>query len=115
MRMTTMQGNKMTTPSGTEMLELPFNLSGRRKKARRDANVRDGRDLFFSSAVGSWGGDSAPAMGMSLRARRKRSIVGSKGDVGPGQGGRRLSLWLTTGSHAQSMTELDDECRLFWR
>jgi hypothetical protein len=28
-----MQGNNRTTPSGIEMLELPFNLSGRRKNA----------------------------------------------------------------------------------
>lgn len=30
---TTMQGNRSTTPSGMEMLELPFNRNGRRKKA----------------------------------------------------------------------------------
>ncbi len=30
---TTMQGNNSTTPRGIEMLELPFNLSGRRKNA----------------------------------------------------------------------------------
>jgi hypothetical protein len=30
---TTMQGNNRTTPRGIEMLELPFNLSGRRKNA----------------------------------------------------------------------------------
>jgi hypothetical protein len=28
-----MQGNSRTTPRGIEMLELPFNLSGRRKNA----------------------------------------------------------------------------------
>jgi hypothetical protein len=28
-----MQGNNRTTPRGIEMLELPFNRSGRRKKA----------------------------------------------------------------------------------
>jgi len=30
---TTMHGNKRTTPNGIAMLELPLNLSGRRKKA----------------------------------------------------------------------------------
>jgi hypothetical protein len=30
---TTMQGNNRTTPRGIEMLELPFNRSGRRKNA----------------------------------------------------------------------------------
>lgn len=33
---TTMQGNKRTTPSGIEMLELPRNLRGRRKNASLD-------------------------------------------------------------------------------
>jgi hypothetical protein len=30
-RMTTKHGNKRTTPSGTEMAELPLSLSGRRR------------------------------------------------------------------------------------
>ena len=30
---TTMHGNRRTTPRGIEMLELPFNLNGRRKNA----------------------------------------------------------------------------------
>jgi hypothetical protein len=33
---TTIQGNSRTTPRGIEMLELPFNRSGRRKKANLD-------------------------------------------------------------------------------
>ena len=48
---TTMQGNNSTTPSGIDMLELPFNRSGRRKKASLD----DGLDfpfIFESSSVG---------------------------------------------------------------
>lgn len=54
MRMMTMQGKRMTTPSGTEMLELPLNLKGLRKNASREAKVF-GRGLTprrFSSAVG---------------------------------------------------------------
>lgn len=35
-RMTTMRGNNMTTPSGMEMAELPLKRSGLRKKARRE-------------------------------------------------------------------------------
>lgn len=72
-RTTTMQGNKMTTPRGTEMLELPFNRMGFRKKANRDASDFDGRCLcaVFSSAVGSRGGP----LGINLPARRKRSIL----------------------------------------
>jgi hypothetical protein len=31
-----MHGNNRTTPRGIEILELPFNLSGRRKKANRE-------------------------------------------------------------------------------
>jgi len=51
-----MQGKRMTTPRGTDMLEFPLNLSGLLKNARREANVF-GRGLTsrrFSSAVGSW-------------------------------------------------------------
>ena len=33
---TTIHGNKRTTPSGIEMLELPFNRSGRLKNANLD-------------------------------------------------------------------------------
>ena len=42
-RMTTMQGKSTTTPKGTEMLELPLNLRGLRKKARREAKRLLGR------------------------------------------------------------------------
>jgi hypothetical protein len=31
MRITTMSGKRITTPSGTEMLEFPLNLNGRLK------------------------------------------------------------------------------------
>lgn len=56
-RMMTMHGKRMTTPSGTEMLEFPLNLNGLRKKASREAKVF-GRALTsrrFSSAVGRGG------------------------------------------------------------
>jgi hypothetical protein len=52
MRITTMQGKRTTTPRGTDMLELPFNLRGLRKKARRDA-IPFAFALVFSSLVGS--------------------------------------------------------------
>lgn len=71
-RIMTMQGKRMTTPSGTDMLEFPLNLSGLRKKARRDANDV-GRGLTsrrFSSAVGNRGGPVAT----SLLALRNRSM-----------------------------------------
>jgi hypothetical protein len=73
MRMMTMQGKRMTTPSGTEMLEFPLNLNGLRKNASREANVC-GRGLTsrrFSSAVGSWG----VALATSLLALWNRSIL----------------------------------------
>ena len=70
-RTTTMHGKMMTTPKGTEMLELPFNLRGLRKKASREANrLERGFLPPFSSDRGSCGGPE----GMSLPARRKRSI-----------------------------------------
>lgn len=52
MRTTTMHGKRITTPSGTEMLEFPLNLNGLRKNARREV-IMLGRILRFSSAVGS--------------------------------------------------------------
>ena len=71
-RMTTMQGKSTTTPKGTEMLELPLNLRGLRKKARREAkrllgrivddvdvdvvvvdDDENGDDLSLSSTIGS--------------------------------------------------------------
>lgn len=72
MRMTTMQGNSMTTPRGMEMVEFPLRRSGRRKKARRDHNLPCVVLCFcsFSSAVGSRGPE-----GMILEARRIRSMV----------------------------------------
>ena len=48
---TTMQGNNSTTPSGIDMLELPFNRNGRRK----NANLDDGFEfpfIFASSSAG---------------------------------------------------------------
>lgn len=53
-RMRTMQGKRTTTPKGTDMLELPFNLKGLLKKASREARPFD-LDFPFSSLVGSWG------------------------------------------------------------
>ena len=44
---TTIHGNSRTTPNGIEMLELPFNLSGRLKKA----NLEDPLLLDFPSSV----------------------------------------------------------------
>ena len=71
-RMTTMPGKSTTTPKGTEMLELPLNLRGLRKKARREAkrllgrivddvdvdvvvvdDDENGDDLSLSSTIGS--------------------------------------------------------------
>lgn len=46
-----MHGNKTTTPKGTDILELPFNRSGLRKKASRDVNLFGGG--LFSPVVGS--------------------------------------------------------------
>ncbi len=71
-RMTTMHGKRITTPSGTEMLEFPFNRSGRRKKAKRDNSLPERECLPFSSVDGSW---SAGVDGSSLEARRRRSMV----------------------------------------
>jgi hypothetical protein len=68
-----MHGKMMTTPRGTEMLELPFNLSGRRNRARREVIIPE--RVFrppFSSDTGSCGGPD----GTSRPARRKRSIGG---------------------------------------
>jgi hypothetical protein len=49
---TTIQGNNNTTPSGMEMLELPFNLSGRLKKASLELTL----DLVFCpSTIGRFG------------------------------------------------------------
>jgi hypothetical protein len=71
--MTTMQGNRITTPSGTDTLEFPFNRIGRLKKASRDASLLDfAYRPAFSSAVGSFG---VVVVGRILDARRRRSIV----------------------------------------
>jgi hypothetical protein len=62
----------MTTPRGTEMVELPFNLMGRRKKASLEASIpRRLRRPPFSSATGSWSGGSCA----SRVTRRTRSIL----------------------------------------
>lgn len=71
-RMTTMSGKRITTPSGTEMLEFPLNLNGRLKYAKRDA-IGFGRCFRFSStaeAVGSCG-----VLPTSLLALWNRSIT----------------------------------------
>lgn len=54
-RMTTINGNSITTPTGMEMVEFPLKRNGLRKKARRDHKRPDlVFDLcIFSSAVGS--------------------------------------------------------------
>lgn len=52
---TTIHGNNKTTPRGIEMLELPLNLSGRRKNASLIL-VFD-LDVFPSSAVGRFGAE----------------------------------------------------------
>lgn len=78
--MTTIKGKSMTTPRGTDMLELPFSLKGRLKKARRDAMPLERLFLPFSSADGRWG--VGPA-GIYLRALWKRSMLG---DYRPGVG-----------------------------
>jgi hypothetical protein len=76
MRIRTTQGKSTTTPSGTDMLELPRSLRGLRKKARRD-RIGLGRVcgcLPFSSEVGSAAvgeDDEEPR----LTARRTKSIV----------------------------------------
>jgi len=70
MRMTTMHGKRMTTPRGTDMLELPFNLSGRLKKANLDA-IMPALDLRPFSSDGSW----AAGVGAIFDTRRRRSMM----------------------------------------
>lgn len=72
-RTTTMQGKRMTTPRGTEMLEFPFSLRGRLKYARREAIVPR---CLFSSAVGRWG---VWPTGRYFPARRRRSMMMDSG------------------------------------
>lgn len=67
MKMTTMHGNISTTPSGMEMLELPFNRKGRRKNASLDEFLVF---VFNSSIVGILGDG-----GRRLRARRTTSMA----------------------------------------
>ena len=50
---TTMHGNRRTTPRGIEMLELPFNLNGRRK----NANLEPVFGLVLTSSRGGVGWD----------------------------------------------------------
>lgn len=68
-----MAGKSTTTPSGTDTLEFPFNLSGRLRYARRVAHVVRPRALaVFSPVTGNcWG----PPAGMYLPARRRRSMA----------------------------------------
>ncbi len=51
-----MHGNNRTTPRGIEILELPFNRSGRRKKANLDVNVFF---VFASSVEGRFGDEGS--------------------------------------------------------
>jgi hypothetical protein len=64
---TTIHGKRRTTPSGTEILELPFNLSGRRKNANRDVFLLFD---FPSSSIGTFG-----AEGKRLITRCTKLIV----------------------------------------
>lgn len=50
---TTIHGKSKTTPRGIDMLELPFNLRGRRKKA----NLEFVFDLVLTSSIVGRGGD----------------------------------------------------------
>lgn len=70
MRTTTITGKRMTTPRGTDMLELPFNLSGRLKKANFDVNLLAFPLRPFSSE-GSWG----VGVGAICDTRRRRSMM----------------------------------------
>lgn len=70
MRITTMHGNRTTTPRGTDILELPFNLRGLRKKARREVIPLDFA-FVFSSLVGR----CEEVAGTRLYVRRKRSMM----------------------------------------
>lgn len=54
---TTMHGNSRTTPRGMEMLELPFNRSGRRKNASLDVTFFFEELSFTSSITGSGGAE----------------------------------------------------------
>jgi hypothetical protein len=71
MNTTTIQGNRRTTPRGTEMLELPFKRKGRRKNASLDASLLFGRDSSFKERVGD--------EGRRFSARRTRSIDAKPG------------------------------------
>lgn len=64
---TTMQGKSKTTPSGMDMLELPFNLSGLLKKASREVFL--GFDLLSSI----WG--SSGAVGIRFHTLCTKPIV----------------------------------------
>ncbi len=55
MHTTTIHGKSRTTPSGTEMLELPLKRKGRRKNANLDVNLLFGRDSSFKGRLGNEG------------------------------------------------------------
>lgn len=74
MRMTTRRGNMMTTPSGTETVELPRRRKGRRKNASLDAKPFRLDEPRFSSWAGSCSGSGVVA-GAVLEARLRRSMV----------------------------------------
>jgi len=67
MKTTTMHGKTSTTPSGMDMLELPFNRKGRLKNASLDEFLLF---VFNSTIVGILGG-----VGRRLRARRTTSMT----------------------------------------
>lgn len=65
-------GNRITTPRGTEIAELPRSRSGRRKNAIVDDTPLVLEDFFLSSSVGSC---MLLAEGDILEALRNRSMV----------------------------------------
>jgi hypothetical protein len=73
MQITTMKGNKSTTPRGTETAELPFNRRGRLKNAHLEV-------LFLLPASFIVG--RSDAVGKRFIARRTTSIA-AKNERGP--------------------------------
>jgi hypothetical protein len=72
MKITTIQGKRSTTPSGTEMVELPFNRKGLRKNSSLDASVCF---LFAVGKVSCFSNDIGSGEGMRFIARRTTSMI----------------------------------------
>jgi hypothetical protein len=70
-RIKTSIGKKMTTPKGTEIVEFPFNRSGRRKKAMRESTGLLCLESLFSSRGSCRGG----LLGATLVALRIKSMA----------------------------------------